>query len=72
MQVDEIMYFRQWPLTDISGFEDQLNNGIETRSFTLDNLSMDELKNNWIKIPSKEKLSIKPIIRVVLRTHARL
>jgi len=70
--VEEIIYFRRWPLTAISGFEDQTNKEIITRGFTLGNLTIDELKNNWIKIKDARELSIKPVITMHITTCALL
>jgi hypothetical protein len=68
----EMIYFRKWPLTEISGFEDQTNKKIKTRGFTLSNFNLDELKANWKRIEDIKDLSISPIIRLHLTTCARL
>lgn len=66
--VEEIIYFRKWPLSEISGFQNQINQEITTRGITTGNLTLAELKNNWTKIDRIDDLEKKPIITIHIST----
>lgn len=68
IEVEKIIYFRNWPLAEISGFQNQINHEIETRGFTTASLSIDELKNNWTKINDIEGLSKQSTIKLHIVT----
>lgn len=70
--VETFIFYRNWPIAAMSGFEDQIEKGIETRGFTLSNFNIDELKNNWIKISSETQAPNKPIITLGIVTCAHL
>lgn len=71
INVEQILYFRNWPLLKISGFQDQVSKGIIMREFTLSNFNIDELRKNWSRIDSVNSLRTKPFITIGITICAR-
>lgn len=60
--IEKQMYFHYMPLSEISGFKDEIDGGIITKSITTSPLSLDILRSAWQPIESKEQLKVKPIL----------
>lgn len=71
--VEEKTYFRYWPVTDISGFEDQEEKGkIITTGFTLKNFNIEELKKYWEEVSDIDVIAVKPVITMSISTNNQL
>lgn len=70
--VEEIRYFHNWPIREISGFENQIDKKIETRGFTLSEFSINELKTNWTRLNRNEPPPKSPVITFSIDTIAQL
>ena len=62
LHVERQVYFGQFPITQISGFKDELSGGIITNAFTVGILDPDEVDRNWKKINTEEEAPIEPVI----------
>ncbi len=62
LRVERQIYFGQFPITQISGFKDELSGGIITNAFTVGILDPDEVDRNWKKIDTEEEAPIEPVI----------
>ncbi len=62
LRVERQIYFGQFPITQISGFKDELSGGIITNAFTVGILDPDEVDRNWKKINTEEEAPIEPVI----------
>ena len=60
--VQKELYFGQFPITQLSGFKDELRGGIITNAFTVGLLSPEEVERNWKKIADIEEAAAKPVI----------
>jgi hypothetical protein len=60
--VEKALYFGPVPLTEISGFYDEINNRIVTKGFTTADLNFSKIEENWQKIQSEDELAIKPVL----------
>ena len=56
------LYFGQFPITELSGFKDELRGGIITNSFTVGLLSPEEVERQWKKIPDVDEAPVKPVV----------
>ena len=73
LSVEERIFYRNWPITNISGFEDQLEKGkVISKGFTLQNFNIEKLINNWDEIVDVGKLAIKPVIGMHIATICQL
>jgi len=59
---EEVLFFMQWPVAEISGFEDQISKKTETTRFSLHKPSLEDLKKNWVRIKERSELAIEPSI----------
>ena len=56
------LYFGQFPITELSGFKDELRGGIITNAFTVGLLSPEEMERQWKKIPDVDNAPVKPVV----------
>ena len=56
------LYFGQFPITELSGFKDELRGGIIMNSFTVGLLSPEEVERQWKKIPDVDEAPVKPVV----------
>ncbi len=66
INISHEMYFHDMPLSDISGFRDEADKKIITRSITTTPLSLEILQKEWQHLKSKEQLKVKPAFSVSL------
>lgn len=71
-KVRKELYFGQWPISEIKGFEDQLKGGVITTGFTTDFLSTMEVEKNWQRISSERDLAIKPVFTLMGKNNCPL
>jgi hypothetical protein len=64
LYVDQKLYFGHFPITDISGFKDELRGGIITNAFTVGMLDPHLIANKWKRIQTLEEAPVKPVIRL--------
>ena len=62
LHVMKDLYFGQFPITQLSGFKDELRGGIITNAFTIGLLAPTEVEENWRKIATIDEAPIKPVI----------
>ena len=60
--VQKELYFGQFPITQLSGFKDELRGGIITNAFTVGLLSPDEVERNWKRIADVDAAPVKPVV----------
>ena len=60
--VQKELYFGQFPITQLSGFKDELRGGIITNAFTVGLLSPEEVERNWKRIADVDEAPIKPVV----------
>lgn len=60
--VQKELYFGQFPITQLSGFKDELRGGIIANAFTVGLLSPEEVEQQWKKITKVEAAPIKPVV----------
>ena len=60
--VQKELYFGQFPITQLSGFRDELRGGIITNAFTVGLLSPEEVEQNWKRIDDVEEAPVKPVM----------
>ena len=60
--VQKELYFGQFPITQLSGFKDELRGGIVTNAFTVGLLSPDEVERNWKRIADVDAAPVKPVV----------
>lgn len=70
--IDELFYFRNWPISETSGLENQLSKGIVTHGFTLNNFNLNDLRKNWTKISAAEVSEEKFMISIEITTWGDL
>lgn len=63
--VEKTLYFGQLPLTEVKGFQDQINGTLITTRFETEVLDVLEVQRNWQKLKSEEELAIKPVLLLV-------
>ncbi|MDD9981512.1 MAG: restriction endonuclease, partial [Gammaproteobacteria bacterium] len=56
------LYFGQFPITELSGFKDELRGRIITNAFTVGLLSPEEVERQWKKTPDVDKAPVKPVV----------
>ena len=56
------LYFGQFPITELSGFKDELRGGIITNAFTVGLLSPEEVERQWKKISDVDEAPVKPVM----------
>ena len=56
------LYFGQFPITELSGFKDELRGGIITNAFTVGLLSPEEVERQWRKISDVDEVPVKPVV----------
>ena len=62
LNVKNDLYFGQFPITQLSGFKDELRGGIIANAFTVGILNPEEVEGNWQKIALVDEAPIKPVI----------
>jgi phosphoribosylglycinamide formyltransferase-1 len=72
IKVRKELYFGQWSILEIKGFEDQVKGGLLTTGFTTDFLSTMEVEKNWQRISSEEDLAIKPVFTLMGKNNCPL
>ena len=71
--VEEKTYCRNWPITNLSGFEDQEEKGkISTKEFTLEAFNIEKLKNYWKEVSDVNEIAVAPVMIMNIATHAQL
>ena len=60
--VQKELYFGQFPITQLSGFKDELRGGIITNAFTVGLLSPEEVEQQWKKIAEMDAAPVKPVV----------
>ena len=63
--VQKELYFGQFPITQLSGFKDELRGGIITNTFTVGLLSPDEVERNWKRIADVDEASVKAVVTLM-------
>ncbi len=68
--VEELLFYRELPVDQISGFEDQNDPGkILTRGFTLSGLSIKSLIEDWVLIKNKDSIPVEVTAEFAIVTH---
>ena len=62
LRVDRDLYFGQFPITQISGFKDEVSGGVITNAFSVHILSPEEVEKNWQRIGAESDAPIRPVI----------
>jgi len=62
--VERDLYFGQFPISQISGFKDEISGGVIANAFTVGLLNPDEVERSWQKIHTEDEAPIKPVIRL--------
>ena len=65
LHVERELFFGQFPITNISGFKDELSGGLITNAFTVGLLSPEEVEQNWLKISQEDEAPGKPMMRFI-------
>ena len=62
LHVRNDLYFGQFPITQLSGFKDELRGDVIVNAFTIGILSPEEIEQNWEKIAAADEAPVKPVI----------
>ncbi len=65
LAVRKELYFGQFPITELSGFKDELRGGIITNAFTVGLLSPEEVERQWKKIHEADEAPVKPVVTLM-------
>jgi hypothetical protein len=60
--IKQQLYFGYLPISDISGFRDELSGGVIANAFTTGILDLEEVTQNWVRVDSVENMPIKPVM----------
>ncbi len=60
--VQKDLYFGQFPITELSGFKDELRGGIITNAFTVGLLSPEDVEREWKRISDVDQAPVKPVV----------
>ena len=67
INVTRELFFGQFPITQISGFKDEIKGGIITNAFEVGILSPDEIEANWQLIDKEADAPIHPVLSLIGR-----
>lgn len=65
LRVEQQLYFGQLPLSQISGFKDELSGRVITNAFTIGVFDAVEVERDWTPIGSEEELPMAPVIKLI-------
>lgn len=60
--VEQVLFYGQLPITRLSGFRDEIVEGIITNAFTVGLTSLDEVEAKWKRLKAVEDAPTKPVI----------
>ena len=59
------LYFAQVPITEVKGFQDEIQGGVIARSFVTAGIDTLHIERDWDRIESVEELAVRPLITFV-------
>lgn len=64
--IEQEFRFGQLPISDVSGFRDEIGGGVITRGFTTGNFNPIVARETWLKIETREAAPYPPMMSVVI------
>ena len=61
LTIEKDLYFHFFPLTQISGFRDEVSKSLITRIFETTDIDMTRIEKDWHKVATEDELAVKPI-----------
>ena len=64
--VSQELYFKQLEVTEIAGFQDEIQGGIVAREFVTAGIHIPTIEEDWERIQSVDDLAVRPLMRLQL------